>query len=51
MTATVQANPEIIFNETVHDFGKIKPDTSHTASFTFYNRGTSTLIIERMWAG
>lgn len=51
VTGSIQANPKIIFKKTVHNFGKIKPDTSHSASFIFYNRGTSTLIIEKLWAG
>lgn len=51
LAVSIQANPEIIFKKTVHNFGKIKPDTNHSASFTFYNRGTSTLIIERFRAG
>ena len=51
MAVSIQANPKIIFKKTVHNFGKIKPDTSHSASFTFYNRGTSTLIIEKLRAG
>ena len=51
MAIYAMANPKIVFEKTVHDFGKIKPETSHSAVFTFYNRGTSTLTIERVRAG
>ena len=51
MTIYASANPEIVFEKTIHNFGKVKPDTIHSAVFTFFNRGTSDLIIERVRAG
>jgi hypothetical protein len=51
MTIYAMANPKIVFEKTVHDFGKIKPETSHSVTFTFFNRGSSTLVIERVRAG
>lgn len=43
--------PVAYFNETTHDFGKVKASSTVTHTFTFTNRGTSTLIIERVKAG
>lgn len=45
------ASPGIVFDKTKHNFGKVSPDTTHSVSFVFYNRGTSTLVIERVRAG
>jgi hypothetical protein len=51
MSISVWAAPKIVFDKTTHNFGQIQPDTTHTAKFIFYNRGTSTLVIERVRAG
>ncbi len=51
MSVSALAAPRIVFDKTAHNFGKIRPDTTHRAKFIFYNRGTSTLVIERVRAG
>lgn len=51
MSANAWAAPKIVFDKTTHNFGKIRPDTTHAVKFVFHNRGTSTLVIERLRAG
>ncbi len=51
MSFSAWAAPKIVFDKTEHNFGKIRPDTTHSTKFIFYNRGTSTLVIERVRAG
>ena len=51
MSLSAWAAPKIVFDKTTHNFGKIRPDTTHSISFIFHNRGTSTLVIERVRAG
>jgi hypothetical protein len=43
--------PVASFKETTHDFGEVKVNSTVTHTFTFTNRGKSTLIIERVKAG
>lgn len=43
--------PVAHFDETTYDFGKVKTGTTVSHTFTFTNKGTSTLIIERVKAG
>ena len=40
-----------VFEETIHDFGKINKETSVKHTFKFRNAGNGTLIIERIKAG
>ena len=45
------ARSVVVFDETIHDFGKISKDSTYKYSFNFKNAGTSTLVIERIKAG
>lgn len=38
-------SPEIVFNKTVHDFGKVVQYAPAWCEFRFYNKGKSPLII------
>ncbi len=49
--SSCDAKPVAFFKDTTHDFGKVKTSSTVTHTFTFTNRGTSTLIIERVKAG
>ena len=41
----------IIFDKIEHDFGEIPKETTVKHTFNFQNKGSSTLIIERIKAG
>ncbi len=43
-----RASPKISFEEVVHDFGIVSPETSSSYEFTFKNAGTGTLKIENV---
>ncbi len=40
-----------VFEETIHDFGKVNKESSVKHTFKFRNAGNSTLKIERIKAG
>ncbi len=42
--------PEIVFNNTVHDFGKVLRGEITECSFVFYNKGNAPLIITNVKA-
>ena len=57
-TSTVQAKrvanpnaPEIVFTETIHDFGILKKGTSVNCRFTFKNTGKEALILHDCRSG
>jgi len=41
----------IIFDKTEHNFGGVKKDSTVSYTFTFTNRGSGTLVIERIKSG
>ncbi|GEM_PF-1209868 len=43
--------PVAYFKDTTHDFGEVKTSTTVKHTFTFINKGTSTLVIERVKTG
>jgi hypothetical protein len=45
------ARSKIVFNETIHDFGTVKQNTTLTYEFIFMNAGKSKLVIDRIKAG
>jgi hypothetical protein len=45
------AKAVIVFDDTIHDFGTLKTESTAKHTFNFKNAGTSTLIIERIKAG
>jgi hypothetical protein len=45
------AKAAIVFDDTVHDFGKLKTESTAKHTFNFKNTGTGTLVIERIKAG
>lgn len=40
-----------VFEETIHDFGKINKESTVKHTFKFRNAGNGTLVIERIKAG
>lgn len=40
-----------VFEETIHDFGKVARESSVRHTFKFRNAGNTTLVIERIKAG
>lgn len=46
-----EAKPKVQFQETFHDFGVMKKESSAKHTFIFRNNGKSTLVIERIKAG
>lgn len=49
--SSCEGKPVAQFSETTHDFGKVQKSSTFKHTFTFTNRGTSTLIIDRIKAG
>ena len=43
-----EAKSSAVFDEAIHDFGKISKDSSVKYTFNFKNTGKSTLVIERI---
>jgi len=46
--AAYQKGPRIVFKETIHDFGKVPQGPSLQYNFKFTNKGSGTLVIERI---
>ena len=49
-TSEKENQTSIVFENTVHDFGNIKPNSSNTYKFKFKNTGKKPLIIDRVTA-
>lgn len=50
-TAQGRASPRISFEQVVHDFGIVSPETTSLGEFAFKNTGTGTLKIEEVVPG
>ena len=50
-TISCDGKSNIVFDKTEHDFGKIRKEAVIKHTFNFENKGTSTLIIEKIKAG
>jgi len=46
-----QAKALAVFDETIFEFGKVKTESTLKHTFNFQNKGTSTLVIERIKTG
>ncbi len=51
LSVTLFAKPEVMFNSTVHDFGKVTRENVVKTVFNFKNTGNSVLIIDRVKTG
>lgn len=51
LIASCDTKPHIVFSSTTHDFGKVKVESTLNHTFSFTNRGTATLVIDRIRSG
>ncbi len=49
--SSCEGKPVAQFSETTYDFGKVQKSSSYRHTFIFTNRGTTTLVIDRIKAG